>query len=587
MPNDNLQIELVVEDGKAAVALDRFKGNLAAAEVDASRLGTAGSAAFQKLGGGAAAAIPPLRLAKGQAQQLSFQINDMATMLAVGASPFQVMASQGGQVIQVFGGLNGTLAATRSALAAINVSFAGLAVAGGVAAAGFALVKITQHIREEAERRLKLEEMITGAMNKQRLLSMEIAANLTKTLEGDSRDRDFSRLLKEGSKEELQQRFDAIKRIQDIGGNTDVVKGKNGQFEQVESEASKRRTQQLRDLQAQIDTLNKGASGSLDQRWENYKRFAESAAKAEAERAAKFAASVKAGIEKVEELGKVYRQTFRDLTLQARSDNPFVQLFLSAEDALEKLKENIRGLPAEMQAAAIKSQQAIQNARLFEARLTSSLNAFGLRGEAANFRNPFDENKNKRDQDAIIGRFLADNPNYEFLRGNSRDKNGTLTDAARRDILSRSQAGRDSLETPADRLNKTLEKQLELIYGNARTPEEMRIADRKFAQATQGANPLELSQKVRDAAATARERLADAEEASEKEAIEATKELTAINKKLLEQRERMIEAAKKGGKEAIEILVKDETAAGVTPTRNPSRPSNADTQNQYSGGLTF
>lgn len=587
MPNDNLQIELVVEDGKAAVSLDRFKGNLAAAEIESSRLGVAGSSAFQKLGGGAANAIAPLRLAKGQAQQLSFQINDMATMLAVGASPFQVMASQGGQVIQVFGGLNGTLAATRSALAAINVSLAGLAVAGGVAVAGFALVKWSQQLREEAERRLKTEEMITGAMNKQRLLSMEIAANLAKTLDRDAQDRDFSTLLKTGSKEDLQQRFNALKQLQDIGGNTDVVKGKNGQFEQVESEASKRRTQQMRDIQAQLDALGKAGETSLDQRWENYKRLAESAAKAEAERAAKFEASVKAGIEKVEELGKVYRQTFRDLTLQANADNPFVQLFLGAEDALEKLKENIRGLPREMQAAAIRGQQAIANAKLFETRINASLSAFGLRNEAANFRNPFDEQKNKRDQDAIIGRFLSDNPNYEFLRGNSRGQDGTLNDATRRDILSRSQAGRDSLETPADKFNKSLEKQLELIYGNARTPEEMRIADRRFAQATQGANPLELSSKLRDAAATARERLADAEEASEKEAVEATKALTEINKKLLEQREKMLEAAKKGGKEAIEILVKDETASGVTPTRNPSRPSNSDTQSQYAGGLTF
>ncbi|WP_152045507.1 phage tail length tape measure family protein [Aureimonas psammosilenae] len=43
------------------------------------------------------------RLSGGQVQGLSYQINDIGTMLAMGASPFQIIASQGGQIVQVLG----------------------------------------------------------------------------------------------------------------------------------------------------------------------------------------------------------------------------------------------------------------------------------------------------------------------------------------------------------------------------------------------------------------------------------------------------------------------------------------------------
>lgn len=36
-----------------------------------------------------------------QVRNLGFQLNDVATMLAMGASPFQILASQGGQVYQI------------------------------------------------------------------------------------------------------------------------------------------------------------------------------------------------------------------------------------------------------------------------------------------------------------------------------------------------------------------------------------------------------------------------------------------------------------------------------------------------------
>ncbi|TDT94551.1 lambda family phage tail tape measure protein [Azorhizobium sp. AG788] len=49
------------------------------------------------------------KLAAHEVQNLTFQLNDAATMLASGSSPFQVMATQGGQVYQVLSGAQGGL----------------------------------------------------------------------------------------------------------------------------------------------------------------------------------------------------------------------------------------------------------------------------------------------------------------------------------------------------------------------------------------------------------------------------------------------------------------------------------------------
>lgn len=76
-------------------------------------------------------------------KNLGFQLNDVLTMLAMGSSPFQVMASQGGQVYQV---LAGSQAGLTGAIKELGSRFVGLvgpaglagAAITGVAVAGFA-----------------------------------------------------------------------------------------------------------------------------------------------------------------------------------------------------------------------------------------------------------------------------------------------------------------------------------------------------------------------------------------------------------------------------------------------------------------
>lgn len=75
----------------------------------------------------------------GQVQNLTFQLNDMATMLASGQSPFVMLMQQGMQMTQIFGpgvGVGGALKATGAALVGFLTNPLTLAVVGLAAAAG-------------------------------------------------------------------------------------------------------------------------------------------------------------------------------------------------------------------------------------------------------------------------------------------------------------------------------------------------------------------------------------------------------------------------------------------------------------------
>jgi phage-related minor tail protein len=93
------------------------------------------------------------RLTAFQYQQLGFQINDIATGLAMGQSPFQVMAQQGGQVYQVLGqgpgGVGGALRALGGTLGGLATSSVAVFGAATAAAVGFGLAisKITDDQR--------------------------------------------------------------------------------------------------------------------------------------------------------------------------------------------------------------------------------------------------------------------------------------------------------------------------------------------------------------------------------------------------------------------------------------------------------
>ncbi|MFV3126125.1 phage tail length tape measure family protein [Niveispirillum sp. KHB5.9] len=68
------------------------------------------AAIMARLKGGYDAVTGAGKLTHQQSVQLGYQLNDVFTSLASGASPFMVLAQQGGQVTQIFGGVRQTLA---------------------------------------------------------------------------------------------------------------------------------------------------------------------------------------------------------------------------------------------------------------------------------------------------------------------------------------------------------------------------------------------------------------------------------------------------------------------------------------------
>ncbi|MCS0501624.1 phage tail tape measure C-terminal domain-containing protein [Ancylobacter mangrovi] len=106
------------------------------------------------------------QLASHELTNLKFQLNDVATMLASGASPFQVIATQGGQLSQILGdkGVKGAVLgigqailsmATPVNLALLGIVGAGLAAEAAWSAFGSSTKSLSDDLKEQ-ERLLKL-----------------------------------------------------------------------------------------------------------------------------------------------------------------------------------------------------------------------------------------------------------------------------------------------------------------------------------------------------------------------------------------------------------------------------------------------
>lgn len=96
---------------------------------------------------------------KAAAQQLSFQLNDIATQLGSGTSPFRVLAQQGGQVVQALNQAGGAAGAVRAIGAAFGqilnpIGIATIAI-GTLAAAAYEYFSGTEEDGEKANKTLE------------------------------------------------------------------------------------------------------------------------------------------------------------------------------------------------------------------------------------------------------------------------------------------------------------------------------------------------------------------------------------------------------------------------------------------------
>ncbi len=88
------------------------------------------------------------RKGKGTLTQLSFQLNDVATMAAMGAAPFQIFASQAGQIFQVAQTAEGGVKGFAAEMGGLAVAF--LPAIAVASVAGVALYRWKEQINEDA-----------------------------------------------------------------------------------------------------------------------------------------------------------------------------------------------------------------------------------------------------------------------------------------------------------------------------------------------------------------------------------------------------------------------------------------------------
>lgn len=401
-------------------------------------------------------------LSSYQKTQLSFQANDIISGLAMGQSPLQILAQQGGQIVQIFqmGKMNATGMATAmqateeategtvTALTAASGATSSMAVSiaaavapfAAIAAAGFAVVKLSQDIREAAEKRLATELKITAEWNKQ----INLAGELQKKRDAAAQDRAGDYFLQTGNVVTLQRERDQLlkefnekaKQVADETRNRNALdlgpKYVAGASAAVGYDATKAAEQykQILDYDAKIDQLQRDAAarGSASERLfaeirdENLKKSIQAAQKAAQEeielirKKDTFALdSVKtleelkrfqyrttaqtqteafdrevAIARKREELIKAVKQAQETLFDSAISregkENPFLAFLGSANKEMRTMLETAKVLSPALRQAFTQQLQAGNRDELYKLRLDTQLDAESLRRQAAEFR---------------------------------------------------------------------------------------------------------------------------------------------------------------------------------------------------------
>lgn len=285
---------------------------------------------------------------------------------------------------------------------------------------------------------------------------------------------------------------------------------------------------------------------------------------------------IEQGIAKAKELTKQFREVFEGLQRTAGASNPFVILFLDADKAMKTLRENTKGLSADVVKSFEEMQRTQNGLKLFETRLDNSLAADRLRGEAANIRNstPFFST------DSRIQRL--DTQHAQEYRFGSEGRN-----VKEIELYYEREARRiKSLE--GEGVRERLDSQLRTVMAaGAATPEQKAIADRKIIALTSSLKPEDLTGIQREQAALAREREAVRLENAEKDAAKTAKDALKTQQRIDANLKRLVDKANTGGVEAInsELIIRDETNGAVEINKQPKRPTPNDTASLYQNGF--
>lgn len=262
------------------------------------------------------------RLSTFQKQNLSYQINDVLTGLASGQNPTQILAQQGGQIAQIF---------DPAQIAAFASKYAGLVTILGAGAAALALTyKITGDIRAEAERRLKAEELITGAINKQIIGNRESLKNLREMREEAERSRVFAGQLQNDSPDQLKSNRATAERLLNLNPQGENAERYKKTIVEIDAQLAARRQNSIG-----------SANDSFNQRNESFKKSQQDAIESEKRLEADRQSLAKKRAEDAKKLVGDFRDTFISLK---SVDNPLVKMMTDFETAAERAKEKFGAL---------------------------------------------------------------------------------------------------------------------------------------------------------------------------------------------------------------------------------------------------
>lgn len=497
------------------------------------------------------------------------------------------------------------LSILEAAKAAGIVTSGSLILFGGLAVAGAVIVKYFISAREEAERRLKIEEAIQGSINKQILSAKALNAAFSTRLKDEQDDRVQARFLKSATTKDLEDRLAALTKLRALGGTFE----RNEQGELVQSKSSGRTEASISSVRAALVESRSGgmdrARRDLEDHNEAWKRSQEDQRRA----AERFQESVKGGIEKAKQLRVEFKGAFNEL-LRAGNSNPMVTVFLDADEAMTKLRENTKGLPADLRRSFEDMQRTVSATKLFEARISGALEAGDLRQTASRFRGTGVRDVARETDESYAQRisrgFNTFNNTNAFGVGARDDITGrnqirAYAMAMATDALGNSSFGggfnRQSVAFGAFQAAKQREEQnlsaqdrinrqfAAIDQFKPENQEQRDVAERKILSIAGTLEPDSLNAQTRDRIATAAENQAVRVEQREAETLRVAKDNLLVNQRIEESFKSFLGVAQakgiQGVNAAVAIEVKDSTANGIQTRRPPTSASQADVTSTF------
>lgn len=516
-------------------------------------------------------------------------------------------------------------------LGKLGIAISTLVVEGGVAAVGLVAVEISTTLRKESEHRLETEEGIAGIINKQNdalyssvgeyakivehLREAEQLSEKIKslTLENDqagiqqlrnktqadneSKAREIDNFRTQVALEEKALEAAKARPVSGAGGRLlgelgvgtpytasqqrqDVGESQRRLDEDKKRlEDSERQLKVGTDTLSQLDKASKDVTGNQDKAFsdsfESLRKSSEERRKFEEEQEKRRVQSVKEGNEEVLRLTKGYKDEFDKLYLGTEKDNPFATQMTENAKSVQTLEERLKGVTPELKRTALALLETANAQQTYTIQINSAFQTIDFRGQADRFRNP-----TQKERQTILT-----NRENEFQR---------TSNSTNPDVLYTFQKQQEQINNAErERQQGIIDQKLD-VAGRAKTDDQKAIADKAVTSFASGLNPDDLTQSERSRIADSYERSAVRNESRQEEALKINRDLLATLRSIDKRGEDLSGIVAKGGKQALDITVKDQTSGGIETRQEPKAPNQDDTKALYqpdllvggSGGLS-